>query len=44
VDQRAETLKPLWETIGKTLKHIGIGNGFLGRTPVSQQLRERIDK
>jgi hypothetical protein len=24
--------------------HIGIGNYFLNRTPVAQQIRERIDK
>jgi hypothetical protein len=28
----------------KTLKHVGITYNFLNRTPVAQQLRERIDK
>jgi hypothetical protein len=27
-----------------TLEHIGLGNNFLKRTPVTQQIRERIDK
>jgi hypothetical protein len=26
------------------LEHIGIGNNFLTRTPIAQQLRERINK
>jgi hypothetical protein len=29
---------------GNTLEAIGIGNDFLSRTQVAQQLRERIDK
>jgi hypothetical protein len=37
-------LKLLQERIGKTLEHIGIGNNFLNRIQVAQQLRERIDK
>jgi hypothetical protein len=28
---------------GKTLKHVGIGINFLNRTPIAQQIRERID-
>jgi hypothetical protein len=32
------------EGAGNTLKVIGIGKDFLNRTPVAQQLRERIDK
>jgi hypothetical protein len=39
---RSETLKQ--EKIGKILEHIGIGNNFLNRNPIAQQLRERIDK
>jgi hypothetical protein len=27
-----------------SLEHIGIGNNFLNRTPVTQHLIERIDK
>jgi hypothetical protein len=30
--------------VGNTLEHIGIGNSFLNRTPMIQQLSERIDK
>jgi hypothetical protein len=37
-------LKVLQERIGKMLEHIGIGNNFLNRAPIAQQLRERIDK
>jgi hypothetical protein len=29
---------------GNISEHIGIGNNFLNRTPLAQQLRERIDK
>jgi hypothetical protein len=32
------------ERVGNTLEVIGIGKDFLNRTPVGQQLRERIDK
>jgi hypothetical protein len=28
------------ERVGNTLKLIGIGNNFLSRTPIAQQLRE----
>jgi Ran GTPase-activating protein (RanGAP) involved in mRNA processing and transport len=42
---KPENLKPLLqERIGKTLGHIGIGNNFLNKTPMVQQLRERTDK
>jgi hypothetical protein len=41
---RPETLKLLQEGAGNTLEVIGIGNDFLNRTPVAQQLRERMDK
>jgi hypothetical protein len=40
---RPATLKLVWERVGNTLEHIGIGNNFLNRTPMTQQLRERID-
>jgi hypothetical protein len=30
--------------MGKALEHIGIGNNFLNRTPIAQQLTEMIDK
>jgi hypothetical protein len=32
------------EKAGNTLEQIGIGNDFLSRTQMAQQLRERIDK
>jgi hypothetical protein len=41
---RPETLKLLQEGTGNTLELIGIGKDFLNRTPVAQQLRERMDK
>jgi hypothetical protein len=37
-------LKLLQEDIGKTLGDIGIGNYFLSRTPIAQEIRTRIDK
>jgi hypothetical protein len=30
--------------LGDTLEHIGIGNNFLNIIPMTQQLRERVDK
>jgi hypothetical protein len=39
-----ETLKLLQEGAGNTLELIGIGKGFLNRTPAAQQLRERMNK
>jgi hypothetical protein len=39
-----ETLKLMQETAGNTLELIGIGNDFLSRAQMAQQLRERIDK
>jgi hypothetical protein len=32
------------KNLGKTLENIGIGNIFLNSTPVSQEIRARIDK
>jgi hypothetical protein len=32
------------ERVANTLEIIGIGNDFLNRTQMEQQLRERIDK
>jgi hypothetical protein len=37
-------VKLIQEKIGNTLDHIGIGNNFMNRTPIAQQLRESIDK
>jgi hypothetical protein len=41
---RPETLKLVQERAGNTLEGIGICKDFLNRTPVAQQLRERMDK
>jgi hypothetical protein len=41
---RPETLKLVQERAGNTLESIGIGKGFLSRTPAAQLLRERMDK
>jgi hypothetical protein len=40
---RPETVKQLQKRIGKTLEHVGIGNNFVNRTPIAQQLRESIE-
>jgi hypothetical protein len=37
-------VKLVQERAGNTLEAIGIGKDFLNRTPVAQQLRERMDK
>jgi hypothetical protein len=37
-------VKLLQERVGNILEHIYIGNNFLNRTPIAQQLRESIDK
>jgi hypothetical protein len=44
VNIRLETLKELQESVGNTLKHIGIGNDFLNRTQNAQHVRERTIK
>jgi hypothetical protein len=41
---RSDTLKQLQEVEGKTLVYTGIGNGFLSRTLIAQQIRERMNK
>jgi hypothetical protein len=41
---RPETLTLVQERAGNTLEVIGIVKDFFNRTPVAQQLRERIDK
>jgi hypothetical protein len=41
---RPETLKLVQERVGNTLTLTGIGNDFLNRAQMAQQLRERIDK
>jgi hypothetical protein len=37
-------LKLLQERIGKTPEHTGIGNNFLNRILIAQQLRKKIDE
>jgi hypothetical protein len=37
-------VKLIQEKIKNTLDHIGIGNKFMNRTLIAQQLRESIDK
>jgi hypothetical protein len=44
LNSRQETLKLVPERAGNILEVIGIGKGFLNRTPAAQQLRERMDK
>jgi hypothetical protein len=41
---RFETLKLLQKLVGSTQEHIAIGNKFLNRTLLAQQLRERMNK
>jgi hypothetical protein len=41
---RPKTLKLVQERAGNTLEAIGIVKDFLSRTPLAQQLRERMDK
>jgi hypothetical protein len=44
LNKRPETLKLVQERSRSTLEAIGIGNDFLSRTQVAQQLRKRIHK
>jgi hypothetical protein len=41
---RPETLKLLQERAENTLEHVHIGNNFLNRTPMAQELIEMIDR
>ena len=41
---KPETLKLIEEKVGKSLKHIGIGEIFLNRIPMACTIRSRIDK
>jgi hypothetical protein len=40
---RPETFKLLQESIRKTVEDISIGNNFLSRTPIAQEITARID-
>jgi hypothetical protein len=44
VNIRSQTLNLLQELVGNILEHIVLGNNFLNRGPMAQQLRESIDK
>jgi hypothetical protein len=44
VDERPETVKLVQERLGNTLGLMNIGNNFLYRPPMAQQLRKRIKK
>jgi hypothetical protein len=44
LNMRLETLQLVQKRVGNKLKLIGIGNDFLNRLKIAQQLRERMDK
>jgi RNA-binding protein YhbY len=44
MNQRPKTWKTLKKSTEKTLADISIGNAFLNRTPIAQEIRIRIDK
>jgi hypothetical protein len=39
-----DTLKLIEEKVGKSLGHMGTGENFLNRTPMTYALRSTIDK
>ena len=41
---KPDTLKLIENKVGKSLKHMGIGEIFLNRTLIAYALRSRIDK
>ena len=41
---KSDTLKLIEEKVGTNLEHMGTGEKFLNRTPVTYALRTRIDK
>jgi hypothetical protein len=41
---KPDTLKLLEEEVGNSLEHVGTGEKFLNRTPMTYALRSRIDK
>ena len=41
---KPDTLKLIEKKVGKSLKHMGIGEIFLNRTLIAYALRSRIDK
>jgi hypothetical protein len=44
LNARPKTLKLLEENIEKIPENIGIGNTFLNRTLIAEEIRARIDK
>ena len=44
IDIKPDTLKLIEEEVGKNLEHMGTGEIFLNRTPVTYSLRSTIDK
>jgi hypothetical protein len=41
---KPDTLNLIKEKVRKSLEHIGTGETFLNRSPMTQNLRSRIDK
>jgi hypothetical protein len=41
---KSDMLNLIEEKVGKNLKHIGTGENFLNRTPMTYALRSTIDK
>jgi hypothetical protein len=41
---KSETVKLIQEKVGNTLNHVGMGNNFMKRIQIAQQLRQSIDK
>jgi hypothetical protein len=37
-------LKQVQEVVGNTLEHIGIGKDSLNKTPMTQEIKERMNK
>jgi hypothetical protein len=42
--QDTETLKLLEENLGQTLQYVDIGNNFLNRTQIAQEIKAKIDQ
>jgi len=41
---KPDTLELIEEKVGKSFKHMGIGENFLNKTPMAYVLRSRINK
>jgi hypothetical protein len=42
--RKPETLKPIEEKVGNILEHMGTGENFMSRIPMTYSLRSKIDK